>query len=165
MDENDNAPRFEYITYYLKVPCNATVGRSIYKVKAVDLDAGYNGRIKYKFSTDTPYFSILPNSGRIKVTKSLRRFCHQRRRTYPITRKIIARDQGKVSQSSHTWIQFVIGPPSRLTKKYPDINTKFQVGKLVATPKTIVHRHIGSVNIPIAAHRNLTGINVHENKQ
>lgn len=160
LDENDNAPRFEYKTYYLKVPCNATVGRSVYRVKATDLDAGYNGRIKYRFSPETPYFSILQNSGRIKVSKSLRRFC-QRRNSHAITRRIVAKDQGKLSQSTFTWIQFVIGPPSRLTRKYPGINTRFVVGKPNATPKTIVHRHIV---MPLAPQPgNLTAIKYHEN--
>ena len=147
LDTNDNAPKFEHKTYYLRVPCNATVGRSVYKVKAADADIGYNARIRYKFSPETPYFSILPNSGRIKVSKSLRRFCNRLRSSHSITRKIIAKDQGKTSQSTHTWIQFVMEPPSRLIRKHPDIGTRFAVRVAATTPKSIVHRHVGKRNL------------------
>lgn len=125
LDENDNAPIFVYPSFYMKIPCNVTVGKIVYRgVQARDNDSGNNAKIKYKFQTKTSYFSILPNSGRIRLLKSLRRFCSSvPAKTFRLS--ILARDQGVIPNMAHAWIQLDVLPPGNLSRSASMIHAKF----------------------------------------
>lgn len=125
LDENDNAPTFVHPSFYMKIPCNVTVGKIVYRgVQARDNDSGSNAKIKYKFQTKTPYFAILPNTGKIRLLKSLRRFCSAvPAKTFRLS--IVARDQGVIPNMAHAWIQFDVLPPGNLSRSVALIHAKF----------------------------------------
>lgn len=112
LDKNDNAPRFETPYLYMKVPCNVTVGKILYRMNAKDKDAGDNGKIKFKFPTKNSFFSILPNTGKIRVLKSLKRFCNSSP-AKKFTLKIVARDTGVVPNMTEAFVQLEVTPPGK----------------------------------------------------
>ena len=115
LDENDNAPIFAQPSFHLKVPCNASVGKILYRVHATDRDAGENARIKFKFKSKISYFSILPNTGKIRLLKSLKRFCNSSRPQKRFGLTIVARDQGVVPNVAHALMQVEVLPPGVLS--------------------------------------------------
>lgn len=48
LDINDNAPMFVNLPYYAVVPVTASKGELITKVRAIDLDKGENGEVRYE---------------------------------------------------------------------------------------------------------------------
>nr|ABV59327.1 protocadherin epsilon9 [Callorhinchus milii] len=71
-DINDNAPVFDHDIYRASVPENASKGRLVTKINAVDLDAGINAEVKYTFSSYSSergreIFKMDSKSGEIKV--------------------------------------------------------------------------------------------------
>ncbi|XP_074650219.1 protocadherin-11 X-linked-like [Tubulanus polymorphus] len=75
-DANDNRPKFRNKTYTVYVKENVAVNSTIIQVRAVDPDAGLNGRIRYSLShramdwiKDT--FKVDENSGWISIKKAL----------------------------------------------------------------------------------------------
>ncbi|XP_029303837.1 protocadherin Fat 3 [Cottoperca gobio] len=75
MDVNDNAPAFSQDIYNVLVSEDASVGRTITKVLAEDLDSQVNGRITYSIlkGDRTNHFWIDPVTGLLKVNKRLDR--------------------------------------------------------------------------------------------
>ena len=75
-DVNDNAPLFNRRSFKTSRPVveNAPVGTTVLRVIARDLDSGDNGRITYKYGSNIPKdlpFSLNPDTGEIKVSRSL----------------------------------------------------------------------------------------------
>ena len=91
-DVNDNFPVFNPKFYNARISENATVGMSIVQTRAVDLDHGRNGRVRYSIiSGDLKGDLIIDEmTGMIKVNKNLD---HEKRKQYDIT--IQAQDDGE----------------------------------------------------------------------
>ena len=68
-DENDNSPSFDYTDEYYKTNMlrSVTANTRVYRVYAIDSDAGHNGQVSYTLRGTTPSclrcFSIDTNSG------------------------------------------------------------------------------------------------------
>ncbi|XP_028277980.1 protocadherin Fat 3 [Parambassis ranga] len=75
MDVNDNAPAFNQDIYNVLVSEDATVGQTITRVLAEDLDSQVNGRITYSIlkGDRSNHFWIDPVTGLLKVNKRLDR--------------------------------------------------------------------------------------------
>ncbi|XP_034745756.1 protocadherin Fat 3 isoform X2 [Etheostoma cragini] len=75
MDVNDNAPTFSQEIYNVLVSEDASVGQTITKVLAEDLDSQVNGRITYSIlkGDRSNHFWIDPVTGLLKVNKRLDR--------------------------------------------------------------------------------------------
>nr|XP_033954155.1 protocadherin Fat 3 [Pseudochaenichthys georgianus] len=75
MDVNDNAPTFSQDIYNVLVSEDASVGQTITRVSAEDLDSQVNGRITYSIlkGDRTNHFWIDPVTGLLKVNKRLDR--------------------------------------------------------------------------------------------
>ena len=116
LDQNDNAPFFTHASYYVHIPCNTSVGKTVYRVRAQDKDNGYNARLRYKLQSKIAHFSILPNSGKIKVNKDLRQFCDSLPlRSFKMS--VLARDRGIVPLSAHANIHIIVTPPGQLSRQ------------------------------------------------
>ncbi|KAM4038965.1 protocadherin alpha-3-like isoform 13-T13 [Anomaloglossus baeobatrachus] len=93
-DINDNAPNFFLLgsPVLLKIPRTIQPGQLITKVKAVDLDSGYNAWLSYSFVDLSPKipFSISQHTGEIKVK---RLFTDSDNEEYKIT--VVAMDHGE----------------------------------------------------------------------
>nr|BAD91055.1 Af2-cadherin [Artemia franciscana] len=90
-DVNDNPPLFDRQKYVENVKQDTTIGTNILRVSASDEDADNNGAIIYNLTapynpSDIDYFSILPESGWIVLTRPLDR------ETYKL--EAIAMDRG-----------------------------------------------------------------------
>uniref|UniRef100_A0A3B4H5K7 Protocadherin Fat 3-like n=1 Tax=Pundamilia nyererei TaxID=303518 RepID=A0A3B4H5K7_9CICH len=75
MDVNDNAPAFSQDIYHLLVSEDASVGQTVTRVVAEDLDSQVNGRITYSIlkGDRNNHFWIDPVAGLLKVNKKLDR--------------------------------------------------------------------------------------------
>ncbi|XP_033996219.1 protocadherin Fat 3 [Trematomus bernacchii] len=75
MDVNDNVPTFSQDIYNVLVSEDASVGQTITRVSAEDLDSQVNGRITYSIlkGDRTNHFWIDPVTGLLKVNKRLDR--------------------------------------------------------------------------------------------
>uniref|UniRef100_A0A3B4YKK3 FAT atypical cadherin 3 n=1 Tax=Seriola lalandi dorsalis TaxID=1841481 RepID=A0A3B4YKK3_SERLL len=75
MDVNDNAPAFSQDIYNVLISEDASVGQTITRVLAEDLDSQVNGRITYSIlkGDRTNHFWIDPVAGLLKVNKRLDR--------------------------------------------------------------------------------------------
>ncbi|XP_069755105.1 protocadherin gamma-A11-like [Narcine bancroftii] len=72
LDINDNVPVFENDVYTASLEENAPLGTLVMKIKAVDLDQGTNGELKYSFvNLVRELFSLDPVTGEIRVQKQL----------------------------------------------------------------------------------------------
>lgn len=112
LDENDNGPVFETPFLQIKVPCNVTVGKILHRMIAKDKDHGDNGKVKFRFPHKHPFFSVLPNTGKIRVLKSLARFCS----VSPVKKFgliILARDNGAVPNMAQAHVQLEVTPPGK----------------------------------------------------
>ena len=75
-DVNDNPPLFDRQKYVENVKQDTNIGTNILRVSASDEDADNNGVIVYNLTApfnkqDLEYFTILPESGWIVLTKPL----------------------------------------------------------------------------------------------
>jgi len=72
---NDNPPLFDRQKYVENVKQDTNIGTNILRVSASDEDADNNGAIIYNLTAynaaDLEYFTILPESGWIVLTKPL----------------------------------------------------------------------------------------------
>lgn len=57
-DVNDNAPEFVNLPYYAAVQVDAEPESSIFKVSAVDRDAGVNGEVSYSLKQQHRNFQV-----------------------------------------------------------------------------------------------------------
>ncbi|ESO10586.1 hypothetical protein HELRODRAFT_146064, partial [Helobdella robusta] len=102
-DVNDNAPQPEMRKYDTEIDENNEPEVAIFKMAAVDLDDGDNGRIGYSIlkekvvaaSSSSSHFSIDETTGEIKALIS---FDYERARAYVIT--VVISDHGQPPLSS-----------------------------------------------------------------
>ncbi|XP_015235244.1 PREDICTED: protocadherin Fat 3-like [Cyprinodon variegatus] len=75
MDVNDNAPMFDQDIYNVLISEDASIGQTVTRVFAEDLDSQVNGRITYSIlkGDRTNHFWIDPVTGLLKVNKRLDR--------------------------------------------------------------------------------------------
>ncbi|RVE63928.1 hypothetical protein OJAV_G00140990 [Oryzias javanicus] len=75
MDVNDNAPTFDQDVYNVLISEDASVGQTVTRVSAEDLDSQVNGRITYSIlkGDRSNHFWIDPVAGLLKVNKKLDR--------------------------------------------------------------------------------------------
>lgn len=117
-DINDNQPQFESISYELDLLENAQPTKSLVQMKAIDIDLGTNGRVRYSFSDRTishygHLFHIDAESGIIALTKSLDFELQSR-----IVLEVLAQDDG---------VDETYPARARITVNVKDINDNFPV--------------------------------------
>ena len=113
-DHNDNAPFFPRSHYYVHVPCNASVGKTVYRARAQDRDDGPNGQLRYRLMSWHDYFGM-SHGGKVKVTKDMRPFCTSSPlRSFILT--VQARDSGSVPLSARAYIHVIVTPPGKLSR-------------------------------------------------
>lgn len=84
LDENDNSPVFDPKQYSASVAENASIGASVLRISATDVDAGLNGRVRYVIAAGDRNrdFSISEDTGVIRVAKNLN---FERKSQYSLT--------------------------------------------------------------------------------
>uniref|UniRef100_A0A3Q2TJN6 FAT atypical cadherin 3 n=1 Tax=Fundulus heteroclitus TaxID=8078 RepID=A0A3Q2TJN6_FUNHE len=97
MDVNDNAPMFDQDIYNVLISEDASIGQTVTRVFAEDLDSQVNGRITYSIlkGDRTNHFWIDPVTGLLKVNKRLDRELVSR-----YTLSVQAFDSGSPAMSS-----------------------------------------------------------------
>ncbi|MEQ2188629.1 hypothetical protein GOODEAATRI_016967, partial [Goodea atripinnis] len=97
MDVNDNAPMFDQDIYNVLISEDASIGQTVTRVFAEDLDSQVNGRITYSIlkGDRTNHFWIDPVTGLLKVNKRLDREVVSR-----YTLSVQAFDSGSPAMSS-----------------------------------------------------------------
>lgn len=70
-DTNDLTPLFYPTDYYVEVPEDTPLHKSIIKVSADDADLGLNGEIYFSFTDSTDQFAVNPSSGVVTITRPL----------------------------------------------------------------------------------------------
>uniref|UniRef100_A0A3P9PH91 FAT atypical cadherin 3 n=1 Tax=Poecilia reticulata TaxID=8081 RepID=A0A3P9PH91_POERE len=97
MDVNDNAPMFDQDIYNVLISEDASIGQTVTRVLAEDLDSQVNGRITYSIlkGDRTNHFWIDPVTGLLKVNKRLDRELVSR-----YTLSVQAFDSGSPAMSS-----------------------------------------------------------------
>lgn len=103
LDTNQNRPEFQGTPYTFKVDENTEIGKSVYKVLALDKDSGENARISYKLH-DTTNFAIDENTGIITTRVNL-----DREQMQGTTFVVTASDHGKPALTATTDIQVHVG--------------------------------------------------------
>uniref|UniRef100_A0A8C5MD56 Cadherin domain-containing protein n=1 Tax=Leptobrachium leishanense TaxID=445787 RepID=A0A8C5MD56_9ANUR len=102
-DVNDNPPVFSKGTYAAYVPENNLPGSSIYRMQALDYDAGDNAKIFYFISSinteDTPVSSYLSINVETGVLYAQRSFDYEQHKEFQI--QVTATDNGSPSLSSN----------------------------------------------------------------
>ncbi|XP_068260197.1 protocadherin-23 [Nyctibius grandis] len=96
LDENDHSPMFLLPTSEIRIPENQEPS-VVYITRAVDMDAGNNGALRYKIIGGNvgEYFTLNKTSGKLLVTRSL-----DREDVSNFTLVIECRDLGSPSRSS-----------------------------------------------------------------
>ncbi|XP_056910340.1 protocadherin Fat 3 isoform X4 [Takifugu flavidus] len=69
-DVNDNAPEFVNLPYYAAVQVDAEPESAIFKVSAVDRDAGVNGEVSYSLKQQHRNFQVNPVTGELTLKKA-----------------------------------------------------------------------------------------------
>ncbi|XP_065146636.1 protocadherin gamma-C5-like isoform X4 [Paramisgurnus dabryanus] len=137
-DINDNEPKFEVAAYKAFVSEGATVGTSVIKIKATDLDEGLNSEIQYFFGAHTPEpvrsaFSVNADSGEITVNGKLD---YETKQLY--TFDVCAKDNGNPGLEGQSSVQIDIidindNPPEIILTSSPSpVPENATVGTVVA---------------------------------
>ena len=91
LDENDNAPKFPFSTYYASIEENKPKGHVIAHVKATDSDVGENARISYSLLGNSGFQFVVDNDGKLMSNASF-----DREEYSQIVAKVLAVDHGSV---------------------------------------------------------------------
>ncbi|KAM9026533.1 protocadherin-23 isoform 3-T3 [Ara ararauna] len=104
LDENDHSPTFLLPTSEICIPENQEPS-VIYIMRAVDMDAGNNGALRYKIVGGNvgEYFTVNVTSGKLLVTRSL-----DREDISSFTLVIECRDLGRPSRSSTAQLHLTV---------------------------------------------------------
>ncbi|XP_029458848.1 protocadherin-17 isoform X3 [Rhinatrema bivittatum] len=107
LDENDNAPRFNKISYVLQVPENNIPGEYLGSVLAQDPDLGQNGTVSYSILPSHvgdvsiyTYVSVNPTNGAIYA---LRSFNYEQTKSFEF--KVLAKDSGSPHLESNATVR------------------------------------------------------------
>ncbi|KAK2141621.1 hypothetical protein LSH36_1067g00036 [Paralvinella palmiformis] len=107
-DKNDNSPVFEKSVYRVRVWENSDINMPLVTVRAVDGDAGDNGRVFYSFTkmSGAQYgslFSIGRETGQISLLEPLD---HESKQS--IRLGVMAKDQGVGSRPAYTTVEIMV---------------------------------------------------------
>nr|XP_049610276.1 protocadherin gamma-C5 isoform X50 [Syngnathus scovelli] len=138
LDNNDNFPIFDEKEYKVSLKENSTKGTYVLKVKATDIDHGFNSEIKYSFGSRTPQavlsiFDIDEQSGQIILKGELD---FEKSPSYLID--LIAKDKGVPEMEGHCRLQLNIedindnAPEIVLTSKPSPVQEDAPSGTVVA---------------------------------
>lgn len=96
-DANDNSPSFVQSAYQARIREDAQIGDKIIQVRAIDLDADENGKVRYSIEKGDRHnqFTIEEDSGYISVASGL-----DRETVSNYVLEVVARDGGKPELSS-----------------------------------------------------------------
>nr|XP_033805275.1 protocadherin-17 isoform X2 [Geotrypetes seraphini] len=107
LDENDNAPRFNKVSYVLQVPENNIPGEYLGSVLAQDPDLGQNGTVSYSILPSHvgdvsiyTYVSVNPTNGAIYA---LRSFNYEQTKSFEF--KVLAKDSGSPHLESNATVR------------------------------------------------------------
>ncbi|CAI9725796.1 dachsous-like [Octopus vulgaris] len=123
LDSNDNHPVFPMSLYNATVMENITVGTSILRVTATDLDSGENGKIRFSLNPKPDleeHFVINPVTGVISVNKPVD---FEKRRVYNLI--VIATDNGSEPLTTQAAVSITI---LNVNEHPPDIYLTFLTG-------------------------------------
>ncbi|XP_052825800.1 protein dachsous isoform X1 [Octopus bimaculoides] len=123
LDSNDNHPVFPMSLYNATVMENITVGTSILRVTATDLDSGENGKIRFSLNQKPDleeHFVINPVTGVISVNKPVD---FEKRRVYNLI--VIATDNGSEPLTTQAAVSITI---LNVNEHPPDIYLTFLTG-------------------------------------
>uniref|UniRef100_A0A8C4Q7A7 Uncharacterized protein n=1 Tax=Eptatretus burgeri TaxID=7764 RepID=A0A8C4Q7A7_EPTBU len=96
LDENDNAPQFNWTSLNATVMENNQPGAILTQVQARDPDAGSNGTIRYTLCNAPKYLSLDPVNGYLRTSRQLD---HKERSKYELN--VTASDCGEPARRSH----------------------------------------------------------------
>lgn len=108
VDVNDNSPTFENTSYSVAIHENLPAGSTLLRVRALDPDAGINGRVRYQFSrrsqaVNGAVFAIDAVSGAVVLLQAAKDLA------LPVYRlAVIAEDQGDNSVPSTTSVTVTV---------------------------------------------------------
>lgn len=104
LDENDNEPRFMQQRYYATLFENNEIGDLVASVSAFDFDAGDNGKITYKMSTESQKYAFV-NSGTGDVMAN---WIFDRENITEVNLTVYASDSGSPKLRGSTVINLVV---------------------------------------------------------
>ncbi|XP_056592774.1 protocadherin gamma-C5-like isoform X34 [Triplophysa dalaica] len=137
-DINDNEPKFDVAAYKASVSEVATIGTSVIKIKATDLDEAVNGEIQYFFGAHTPdpvrsAFSVNAETGDITVNGKID---YENKKLY--TFDVCAKDNGSPGLEGQASVQIDVldendNPPEIILTSSPSpVPENATVGTVVA---------------------------------
>jgi hypothetical protein len=145
-DANTYRPIFQGTPYQIRIPEDAPVGTSVFKVVATDEDSGENARISYSIAEDQ-VFQVNPSTGDISVKQVL-----DREMVPGYTLSVTAKDHGRPSQSDTVDMEVVI---EDVNDNYP----KFL--ESIYTGEEYEDSFVGTSILQIAATDEDAGLNGH----
>ncbi|CDQ86955.1 unnamed protein product [Oncorhynchus mykiss] len=138
IDVNDNSPTFTKPLYKVRVHENVSLGTTILKLEATDLDEGTHADIAYSFMkrgnvNSADDFSIDSQSGEITVKRKLD---HEENAAYEI--RVQARDQGSSPRSGYSKVLVEVidvndnAPEIAVTSLMSPVKEDAEIGTVVA---------------------------------
>lgn len=119
-DVNNNAPRFELLSYSAHVMENNKPGYSLCSVTANELDWRQIGTVIYSLSpgdvNGLPVSSLLSINGDTGIIQAVRSFDYEQFRSFKL--HVIARDNGSPPLSSNVTVSILIAMRTRTPHRY-----------------------------------------------
>lgn len=72
-DYNTHSPVFDQFAYRISIPEDNSPGIELLQLRATDQDLGKNGRVEFRLAVETDLFSVDPDSGLVRVERTLDR--------------------------------------------------------------------------------------------
>ncbi|XP_022240676.1 fat-like cadherin-related tumor suppressor homolog isoform X3 [Limulus polyphemus] len=169
-DINDNAPQFLVAEYQVSIHSNMTVGTTILKVHALDLDLGEAASLEYSIyeknnSEIQKMFHITHDQGEIYLKSSAK---GQENSVYQFF--IQAKDRGFPRQQTEVPVSIHIKSPSQEAPQFEEFNYEFflneksEIGKIIATLSIVYPEEVtysfAPTNEESDAHLYLSGFSI-----
>lgn len=155
-DINDNAPQFTVVEYKANIQTNMTIGTTILKVHATDIDDGPAAAIEYSIyeisnSSISDIFGISRSEGEIYLKKSAVRLAYQAFQFF-----VRAQDKGIPRQENDVPVSIVVlpadesGPQLESTSYEFFLPEKAPIGTVVSTlvltkPEPVIYSFVSAV--------------------
>eukprot|EP00118_Oscarella_pearsei_P004025 m.16707 g.16707 ORF g.16707 m.16707 type:complete len:3154 (+) comp27089_c0_seq1:214-9675(+) len=136
LDENDNNPVFDRLSYTKSIYENVAVGHQAEEVHATDIDFGVNGSLVYSLLSTgniNGAFTIVSSSGQIKTAKSLDRETVPR---YVLT--AVATDEGPQPRSATVPVTIILNDVNDSPPKFTKLTYQENVDEDIAVSRTVV---------------------------
>uniref|UniRef100_A0AAQ5ZVI2 Cadherin domain-containing protein n=1 Tax=Amphiprion ocellaris TaxID=80972 RepID=A0AAQ5ZVI2_AMPOC len=138
IDVNDNTPSFSKSLHKVSISENVSIGTTILKLNATDLDAGQNSDIRYSLmrrgNVDSPEkFTVIPESGEIIVKANLD---YEENNAYEL--RVRATDQGTSPRSGYSKVLVEVidvndnAPEISVTSLMSPVKENAEIGTVVA---------------------------------